>query len=237
MGLNLSLVDQLAFYGAYHNNKWNQLIHFFFVPSILWTVLVWLAYTGPMLPPLPDIYMPPPPFTRWGPAPWQVPFRPSRERAIPLTQPARPQRDRVQRRVHRGDDLHRLLPAARLRRRLHLGELRGHPAVAERHRLPAERERPSWGACFGLPSRQEQRSGQERSCLGPLWAPGACRPPCMRVAVQAGAMPAHAAGMAEQQAAGGIQCQMCICLAGQSMARIAAAPGQCKRAGCARQAC
>jgi hypothetical protein len=23
-GLNLNLLDQLVFYGAYHNNKWNQ---------------------------------------------------------------------------------------------------------------------------------------------------------------------------------------------------------------------
>ena len=32
-GSSLSLVSQLSFYGAYHANRWNQLIHFFFVSS------------------------------------------------------------------------------------------------------------------------------------------------------------------------------------------------------------
>jgi hypothetical protein len=64
MGLSLNLLDQLAFYGAYHNNRWNQLIHFVFVPSIVWTVLVWLSYTGPILPDLPAMYKPPPPLSR-----------------------------------------------------------------------------------------------------------------------------------------------------------------------------
>lgn len=50
MGFNFNLKDQLTFYGSYHNNKWNQLIHLFFVPLILWTVAVWLAYTGPLFP-------------------------------------------------------------------------------------------------------------------------------------------------------------------------------------------
>lgn len=45
MGLNVNLVDQLTFYGSYHANKWNQLIHFVFVPLIFWTACVWLAYT------------------------------------------------------------------------------------------------------------------------------------------------------------------------------------------------
>ncbi len=40
--------DQLTFYGSYHANPWNQLIHFIFVPTILWTVLVWLAALGPI---------------------------------------------------------------------------------------------------------------------------------------------------------------------------------------------
>ena len=40
-----SLDRQLIFYGSYHNNKVNQIIHFIFVPIILWTVCVWLAYT------------------------------------------------------------------------------------------------------------------------------------------------------------------------------------------------
>ena len=43
-----------------------QLIHFVFVPSILWTVLVWLSYTGALLPDLPDMYKPPDPLARCG---------------------------------------------------------------------------------------------------------------------------------------------------------------------------
>lgn len=45
LGFNLDLKDQLVFYGSYHNNKWNQVVHFIFVPAIWWTVAVWLAYT------------------------------------------------------------------------------------------------------------------------------------------------------------------------------------------------
>ncbi|KAI9098337.1 DUF962-domain-containing protein [Phlyctochytrium arcticum] len=37
---------QLKQYGQYHNNKINQLVHVIFVPTILWTVLVWLTSTG-----------------------------------------------------------------------------------------------------------------------------------------------------------------------------------------------
>ena len=40
--------SQLGFYGSYHSKKGNQLIHFFFVPLIVWSVLVWLAYAGPV---------------------------------------------------------------------------------------------------------------------------------------------------------------------------------------------
>lgn len=43
--IGFNLVEELTFYGAYHNNPVNQLIHFIFVPLILWTVAVWLAYT------------------------------------------------------------------------------------------------------------------------------------------------------------------------------------------------
>jgi len=50
MGLNFDLLEQLAFYGSYHSNKWNQLIHFVFVPSIVWSLCVWLCYSGPLLP-------------------------------------------------------------------------------------------------------------------------------------------------------------------------------------------
>lgn len=40
-----NLREQLIFYGSYHNNILNQIIHFVFVPSILWSVSVWFAYT------------------------------------------------------------------------------------------------------------------------------------------------------------------------------------------------
>lgn len=46
LGFNFDLMDQLAFYGSYHRNKWNQLIHFFFVPLILWSFAVWFATIG-----------------------------------------------------------------------------------------------------------------------------------------------------------------------------------------------
>lgn len=39
-----SLISELAFYRSYHLNKWNQLIHLFCVPSLLWSFLVWCAY-------------------------------------------------------------------------------------------------------------------------------------------------------------------------------------------------
>lgn len=60
-GLTFNLVDQLTFYGSYHTNKWNQLIHFIFVPAILWSLMVWLAYAGPVLPLSPDhlTFLPP----------------------------------------------------------------------------------------------------------------------------------------------------------------------------------
>lgn len=45
-----SLRDELVFYGSYHTNKWNQLIHFIFVPILIFSVLVWLAYIGPVVP-------------------------------------------------------------------------------------------------------------------------------------------------------------------------------------------
>jgi len=38
---------QLSFYGAYHNNKWNILVHIVFVPLILWTAEVFLANLTP----------------------------------------------------------------------------------------------------------------------------------------------------------------------------------------------
>jgi len=47
-GLNTDLLQQLTFYGSYHRNKWNQAIHFVFVPLILWSFAVWFCYTGPL---------------------------------------------------------------------------------------------------------------------------------------------------------------------------------------------
>lgn len=43
-GFNFNLKQQLAFYGAYHQHPGNQAIHFFFVPLIFWSVMVWLEY-------------------------------------------------------------------------------------------------------------------------------------------------------------------------------------------------
>jgi len=37
------LKEQLSFYGAYHSNKWNILIHCICVPLIMWSALVWLS--------------------------------------------------------------------------------------------------------------------------------------------------------------------------------------------------
>eukprot|EP00887_Chlorella_sp_A99_P007450 scaffold2.g7450.t1 len=48
LGINFNLREQLAFYGSYHNKPLNQLIHFLFVPVILGSVAVWLAYTPPL---------------------------------------------------------------------------------------------------------------------------------------------------------------------------------------------
>eukprot|EP01102_Stenamoeba_stenopodia_P017420 TRINITY_DN622_c0_g1_i1.p1 TRINITY_DN622_c0_g1~~TRINITY_DN622_c0_g1_i1.p1 ORF type:complete len:202 (+),score=30.67 TRINITY_DN622_c0_g1_i1:187-792(+) len=48
MASALDLRQQLSFYGSYHNNKWNKLIHVVFVPTIVWTLLVWLAAIGPL---------------------------------------------------------------------------------------------------------------------------------------------------------------------------------------------
>ena len=43
MGL-FKLEDALGFYGSYHNNKINQLIHVIFVPCIVWSFMVVLNY-------------------------------------------------------------------------------------------------------------------------------------------------------------------------------------------------
>mmetsp|Transcript_8530 Transcript_8530/g.14659 ORF Transcript_8530/g.14659 Transcript_8530/m.14659 type:complete len:187 (+) Transcript_8530:179-739(+) len=51
-----TLLDSLTFYGQYHANPWNQLIHVVFVPAIWWSVAVWLAgfpsilmFNGPLV--------------------------------------------------------------------------------------------------------------------------------------------------------------------------------------------
>lgn len=49
LGFSCDLLEQLAFYGSYHRNRWNQLIHFVFVPLIVWSAAVWACYTGPLV--------------------------------------------------------------------------------------------------------------------------------------------------------------------------------------------
>ena len=48
----------MAFYGVYHREPLNQVIHFFGVPLILWTLLVFTAHM--VLPPIPSKRAPPP---------------------------------------------------------------------------------------------------------------------------------------------------------------------------------
>jgi len=48
-GFNLDLLDQLSFYGSYHRNFYNKLVHLVFVPGIAWSTMVWLAATGSLL--------------------------------------------------------------------------------------------------------------------------------------------------------------------------------------------
>ena len=43
------ITDALAFYGVYHREPLNQLIHFFGVPAIIWSALVFLAHV-PLFP-------------------------------------------------------------------------------------------------------------------------------------------------------------------------------------------
>jgi len=38
------VTDALGFYGVYHREPWNQVIHFFGVPAILWSLFVFLAH-------------------------------------------------------------------------------------------------------------------------------------------------------------------------------------------------
>jgi uncharacterized membrane protein YGL010W len=45
-GFSLDLLEQLSFYGAYHAEPWNQALHFFFVPALLWSAAVAAAAAG-----------------------------------------------------------------------------------------------------------------------------------------------------------------------------------------------
>ena len=38
------IYEALGFYGVYHREPWNQVIHFFGVPAIIWSLLVFLAH-------------------------------------------------------------------------------------------------------------------------------------------------------------------------------------------------
>lgn len=42
-----NLEDQLAFYGAFHHNKLNQIIHIIFVPLIVWSGMVFFVLATP----------------------------------------------------------------------------------------------------------------------------------------------------------------------------------------------
>jgi uncharacterized membrane protein YGL010W len=55
-----NLEEELVFYGCYHSRPGNQLVHFLFVPPIMFTLCVWLAYL-----PAPAAYLPTP---AWVPA-------------------------------------------------------------------------------------------------------------------------------------------------------------------------
>ncbi|KNE62238.1 hypothetical protein AMAG_07476 [Allomyces macrogynus ATCC 38327] len=44
-----SFEQQYVFYGVYHRQKWNVLIHMVFVPIIVWTIAVWLSNTGELV--------------------------------------------------------------------------------------------------------------------------------------------------------------------------------------------
>lgn len=42
------MVSQLAFYGSYHSNRWNKLVHFLCVPLLMWSAMVWCMYLSEM---------------------------------------------------------------------------------------------------------------------------------------------------------------------------------------------
>ncbi|ORZ40163.1 hypothetical protein BCR44DRAFT_62256 [Catenaria anguillulae PL171] len=45
-----NIEEQFVFYGAYHNNGWNKFVHIICVPMIMWSVMVWLAGLGEVVP-------------------------------------------------------------------------------------------------------------------------------------------------------------------------------------------
>eukprot|EP00735_Rhodelphis_limneticus_P014622 TRINITY_DN867_c0_g1::TRINITY_DN867_c0_g1_i1::g.25325::m.25325 TRINITY_DN867_c0_g1::TRINITY_DN867_c0_g1_i1::g.25325 ORF type:complete len:220 (-),score=56.47,sp/O13737/YDR2_SCHPO/33.33/8e-20,DUF962/PF06127.6/9.2e-25 TRINITY_DN867_c0_g1_i1:130-750(-) len=45
LGFSFDLAEQLTFYGSYHNNPINKIIHMIFVPTIWATAAVWFCYT------------------------------------------------------------------------------------------------------------------------------------------------------------------------------------------------
>lgn len=49
MGFSKQLENAMGFYGAYHSNPMNQLIHFIFVPLIWWSSVVFVCYSGPLV--------------------------------------------------------------------------------------------------------------------------------------------------------------------------------------------
>ncbi|GFR52994.1 hypothetical protein Agub_g15685 [Astrephomene gubernaculifera] len=76
-GLSLDLPAQLAFYGAYHTHPLNQLIHFFCVPAILWSLFVWLAALGPLLPASASLPTWLQPLPAWLPPAWSAALQPT----------------------------------------------------------------------------------------------------------------------------------------------------------------
>lgn len=44
------LEEQYTFYASYHSNLVNKLVHIIFVPVILWSTLVFVSFTGVLLP-------------------------------------------------------------------------------------------------------------------------------------------------------------------------------------------
>jgi len=52
------LTEQASIYGSYHNNKWNKLVHFIFVPMIIYATLLWLSFISlPFKLPLPESFV------------------------------------------------------------------------------------------------------------------------------------------------------------------------------------